>query len=175
MCKALFDPAGRAERALAMLLLALLAVPALAASADRDAPIKVRADHFEASQRDGTTILTGRVAITQGSLEAAADKATAHRDANGDFNRIVMQGTPATLQQQLDGGASMRGRADSIDYAINDNVVVLTGHAHVERSDQGSFDGARLVYDTDTGAIEGSGGNDGQVELVLKPRRNSGR
>ena len=173
MSKALFEPAGRTERLLATLFLVLLATTAPAASVDRDQPINVRADHFEATQREGLTILTGHVLITQGSLKATADKATAHRDANGDFNRIVMQGAPATLQQQLDRGADMRGRADSIDYAINDDIVTLTGHAHVERSDQGSFDGTRLVYNTVTGAIEGSGGDNGQVELVLKPRRNS--
>lgn len=176
MSTALFSPANRrnpmAHRALALLLI-LFAVPALATSTDRNQQIKVHADHFSTAQKNGTTVLRGHVSITQGTLMAEADKATAHRDARGDFSRIVLEGQPATMRQTLDGGASMRGRASTIDYGINDNTVILTGAAHVERSDQGSFDGAKLVYNTDTGAIEGTGGANGQVELTLKPRHGS--
>lgn len=154
-----------------VLALALLAaLPALANQNDRQQPIHVSASHFQTAQDSGITTLSGDVVITQGTLKATAAQGVAHANAAGRTERIVLHGQPAHLQQRLDDGSLMQAHADVIDYQVNGETITLTGNAHVHQPGQGSFDGARLVYDPATGAIEGSGGKDGRVHLILAPR-----
>jgi lipopolysaccharide export system protein LptA len=75
------------------------------------------------------------------------------------------------MQQALDGGGQMHAHAETIDYKVDSDTVILTGNAHVDQTGQGSFDGAHLVYNTKTGAIEGNGGDNGQVHLILEPHK----
>ena len=62
------------RRALA-LLLAALAAPALALEADRQQPMQINSDRFESGMDTNTTVLTGNVRITQGSLVVYAARA----------------------------------------------------------------------------------------------------
>lgn len=158
---------------LPLLLTALIAAPVMAAQADRDQKISVSADHFESSQQTGLTTLTGNVLIVQGTLKASAGKGVAHADASGNTERIVLSGAPAHLEQRMDDGSLMQAHANTIDYLVNGDTVTLTGNAHVNQPGQGSFDGARLVYNPTTGAISGSGGDQGRVHLTLEPRKNA--
>ncbi|MDN5924976.1 MAG: lipopolysaccharide transport periplasmic protein LptA [Xanthomonadales bacterium] len=154
--------------AAAALSLAFLS-PAYALSSDHNQPIKVDAAHF-VSSRSGTTVLTGHVVITQGSMIAKGDKGTAHTNADHSVKRLVLNGTPATLQQTLDNGSQMHARADTIDYQVGTDTITLNGHAQVVQQGQGQYNGAHLVYNTRTGAIQGEGGEQGRVHLILQPR-----
>ena len=175
MCTAPSNPATRTDMTLrtTFLLLAafLFAMPVLANTADRKQKINISADHFESSQRSGKTTLTGHVTITQGSLKATAGKGVAHADNQGNAERIVLTGTPAHLEQRMDDGSLMRAHADTIDYQVTGETIMLTGNAHVEQPGQGTFNGAHLVYNPSTGAIKGSGGQQGRVHLTLEPRK----
>lgn len=137
---------------------------------DRTQPIQIHAESGKKSS--GTAVLVGNVIITQGSLEAHANKGTAY-SANGKVVRMVLLGTPATFTQALDNGGNVRASADTIEYKVGADTIVLTGHAHVEQAGQGEFRGARLVYNTGTGAISGQGGESGPVELILQPRTSA--
>lgn len=161
--------APRPRRVLVLALL-LACVAAAAGTQDRNQPISVSADHFETSREAGATTLSGRVSITQGTLQGEADLGTAHRDADGRTRRIVLEGQPARLQQRMDDGSLMQARARTIDYEVLGDTITLSGDAEVEQPGQGRFSGARLVYNPATGAISGSGGSDGRVHLTLEPR-----
>lgn len=157
---------------LALGLLAATALsPAQALESDRTQPIRVQADSAK-STTDGRAVLIGAVVVTQGSLEAHASKGTAYSDA-GKVVRIVLLGAPATFAQALDAGGRVHAAADHIEYQVGADTIVLSGHAHVEQTGKAEYSGARLVYNTSTGAISGNGGNTGQVELILQPRTSA--
>lgn len=151
-------------------LLGLLTIgPAYALSSDHNQKINVDAAHFQSS-RAGITVLSGHVAITQGTIIAKGDKGTAHSNADHTVKRIVLEGKPASMQQTLDDGSTMHAHADTIDYQVGADTIILTGHAQVVQQGKGQFNGAHLVYNTRTGAISGEGGEQGRVHLILQPR-----
>ncbi len=155
---------------LAALLPMLLSAPAWALRSDRQQPMQVNAQRFNADQSQHITHLYGNVVMTQGSLRGSADTATVYTDAANKITRIVLDGGPARLQQQLDGGGQMHAHAQTIDYTPADDTAVLVGDAHVDQQGRGSFAGARLVYNTQSGAMQGEGGNGGEVHLTFQPR-----
>jgi lipopolysaccharide export system protein LptA len=48
--------------------------------------------------------------------------------------------------------------------------VILTGNAVVVQQGKGEFHGEKLVYNTDTGEIQGSPVTGGRVHITLQPR-----
>lgn len=144
---------------------------AWALTSDRTQAINVAADHQEASLgASGKVTLTGHVTITQGSLAIHGDKAVGYENADSQWDHAVTTGAPATFSQKLDTGGSVNGSADSIEYLVAANTVVLTGHATVVQPGRGEFHGAKLTYDTDSGSIVGEGGAGGQVHMTFQPK-----
>lgn len=154
--------------ALALLTLAL-APAAWALKSDRQQPLLVNAQRFVAAQDQHITKLFGDVTLQQGSLHGAATKGTVYADAKNRVTRVVLEGGPAQLSQQLDGGGEMHSTAATIDYSPVTETAILIGAAHVDQPGRGSYSGARLVYNTSTGAMQGEGGSGGQVHLIFQP------
>jgi lipopolysaccharide export system protein LptA len=155
----------------AALSLALLcAAPAARAlDKDKDQPLNVDADRFEGGLKQDLSVLSGNVRITQGSIVGTGARADIHQKESA-VTRVVLTGTPATFQQDIEGGGTMKGRAHSIDYDPDAKHAVLTGDAVVEHPD-GEARGARLTYDVDTGKLSGDGqGGDGRVHLRMVPK-----
>jgi lipopolysaccharide export system protein LptA len=147
----------------------LFCANAQATQADRDKPVNVTANSFAGSQESGKTTFTGNVKIDQGTLHADGNSAIGYFDQNNQVQRVVLTGSPAHMQQTLDDGELVHGAANTIDYTVSQNTVVLTGDATVVQEGKGSFHGARLVYNTDSGQINGEGGTGGQVHMTLQP------
>lgn len=150
--------------------LLLACATAQATQADRDKPVNVTANSFSGSQDGGKATFIGNVRIDQGTLHADGDNGVGYFDQNNQVQRVVLTGKPAHLQQKLDDGSMVHGAGNTIDYTVSQNTVVLTGDATVVQEGRGSFHGARLVYNTDTGQINGEGGGGGQVHMTLQPR-----
>ncbi len=142
-----------------------------ATQADRDQPVNVNADSFSGSQDAGKATFTGHVKMDQGTLHADGDKGVGYFDQDNQVQRVVLTGGPAHMAQKLDDGSLVHGQADSIDYTVSQNTVVLTGNAVVVHEGQGEFHGAKLTYNTDSGQINGEGGAGGQVHMTLQPKK----
>ena len=154
----------------ALALLALLLAPAAQAlKSDRQQPLLVNSNSFKAEQNQHITTLLGNVTLQQGTLKGLALKGTVYTDANNKVTRVVLEGNPARLSQQLDGGGEMHSTASTIDYSPATDTAILIGDAHVDQPGRGSYSGARLVYNTSTGAMQGEGGGGGQVHLIFQP------
>lgn len=153
-------------------LLLTLCLPALVAarSTDRNAEMQVEASGADAVLTDsGDSILTG-VTITQGTMRIEADKATITRAA-GDINRIVLDGSPARLQQENDNGELMKARARRIDHNPVTEVIVLTGGVEVDQGTN-TMRGERLTYDTKSGRLNADGGGgDSKIRMTLQPKK----
>lgn len=157
----------------AVLLLTLcLPALALARSTDRNAEMQVEATGADAVLNDdGESVLTG-VTITQGTMQIQAAKATITRKA-GDITRIVLDGTPARLQQENDNGELMKARARRIDHNPVTEVIVLTGAVEVDQGTN-TMRGERLTYDTKSGRLNADGGGgDGKIRMTLQPKKSA--
>lgn len=154
---------------------ALLAVCGVtqAKQSDKNQPIHLNATgHLIGSQQSGKIVVTDNVTLDQGSFHADGDKATGYTDPNdtSQWQRIVLTGSPAHFSQTEDNGTLVHGQAQTLDYLVSGNTVVLTGNASVVQQGKGSFQGEKLTYNTDTGEIQGTAAAGGRVHITLQPR-----
>lgn len=155
---------------LALLFLAL-SLPALATAktSDRDQPMTIDAASQSGSLLgdNGKVHYSGDVVIVQGTLDIHADTADVFQK-DGQADRVLLTGKQATLKQQMDDGSWMNGRADTIEYLVNQDIVILTGDYNVE-SPKGNNTGQRMIYNTKTGDMQ-SGGDGSRVRSVIQPK-----
>ncbi len=171
---AIATPPARIGAAVACGLLALAcATGAFARSSDRTKPMEIDAGRHEGSiEGNGTSIFSGGVTITQGTLDIRADRADIQQ-RGGQPVRAVLTGRQAVLKQQMDDGTPMTARADRIDYDLTSEVVVLIGNYTVT-TPRGSTSGQRLTYDLKSGRVESGGEGNGRVKLRILPNAAQG-
>lgn len=160
-----------ADLAVALMLVAL-AASASARTGDRNQPIEIAAETGSVLMLDdGEQILEGDVRIDQGTLAIRADRATVTM-RGGEMTRVVLEGAPATLQQEADDGALTRAAAHNIDYAVNGDTVVLTGNVVVTQP-RGELRGERVTYDLTTERLRGGEpGSGAPIRMVIQPRQS---
>lgn len=143
-----------------------------AKQSDRQQPININASSFAGSQDSGKIVFTGNVTLDQGTFKADGAQATGYTDPDdtSQWQRVVLTGSPAHFQQTQDNGTLVHGQGATIDYKVSENTVILTGNAEVMQQGRGEFHGDRLVYNTDTGEIQGSPAAGGRVHITLQPR-----
>src|SRR6185437_4995304 len=156
-----------------LLIAALLACGvAQAKQTDKNQPININASSFAGSQDSGKIVFTGSVTMDQGTFHADGAQATGYTDPDdtSQWQRVVLTGNPAHFQQTQDSGTLVHGQAQTIDYKVSENTVILTGSASVVQQGRGEFHGNQLVYNTDTGEIQGTPASGGRVHITLQPR-----
>lgn len=141
--------------------------PALALESDRQQEVKINADQFGGSIKDGTSLFQGNVRIQQGSLDIRASRGEFTQD-DGAVSRALLTGSPATLVQSMDAGGLLKAQASTIDYKVADEKVELRGGAVLERP-QGTLRSERVVYSVKTGEME-AGATGGGVQLIIPPK-----
>ena len=155
----------------AKLALIALLVPglALARSSDRNQPMTLDSDTSDCNLADenGKCRVTGNVVIVQGTLHITAATADIYR-SNGEPSRVVLTGSQATLRQQMDDGTTMSASANTMDYDVAKETIVLTGNYQVS-SPRGSNAGQRMTYNMATGNMN-SGGDGSRVRTVIQPK-----
>lgn len=140
-----------------------------ARSSDRNQPMDLASDRSNCGVDDtGACEFTGNVQISQGTLEISAAQATLHR-VDGDVSRAMLTGSPVILRQQMDDGTPMTARAANVDYNLRTEVVVFTGDVRIEQP-RGTLSGERVVYNLQTGRVEGGGEGAGRVRMRILPR-----
>ncbi len=107
--------------------------------------------------------LSGGVRIERGELVVQADSGQALQ-AEGRYERIELDGTPARWSTVTEEGRRVEGESDRIIHDLLAEQVVMVGNARV-REPRGSFSGQRLLYDLRTQATEGEGG----IHMIIDP------
>jgi lipopolysaccharide export system protein LptA len=162
-----------------LLLVGLTLVPAAplsALSSDRNKPVTITADRMQADEHKGTSHYQGDVFLKQGSLEIHSDELVVHVK-NGEVQKIIVTGSPATLQQQPDDREMVYSEARRMEYDTRSGQLLLIDDAHVK---QGSnrFSGARIDYDTRNSIVAANRDNtdsrespddDGRVRAIIEP------
>jgi lipopolysaccharide export system protein LptA len=161
----------------------LLATSVHAERADRRAPLQAEADALRYDEARQTTVLTGRVLISKGSIRIRGQQVEVRQDDAGfQYGTILGDATQrAYFRQKREGvDETMEGEADRIDYDGKADRVTFRGRAELRRYrgaelvDRAS--GAVIVYDNanETFTVDGEPGGSGtpgsRVRAVLTPR-----
>jgi len=100
---------------------------------DRDQPIRITADTAIRDEKQGFTVYSGNVHMTQGSLDIKADKLTIYHETE-QADKIIAEGQPALFQQKpAPDEALVRARAGIIEYYKLDERVHLQNDAHISQ------------------------------------------
>ena len=111
------------------------------------------------SQPNGVSELSGNVLLEQGTLRLDADRITAFKREN-KLHRVVATGQanePARFRQQLEPGKPyVHARAQSVEYAIAEERIKLSGEAFLSNGD-GEYTGSTITWDMKENRVDCAG------------------
>ena len=155
----------------AYLLLLLISAETWSMERDREQPISVEAVSLEIRESDNISIYEGKVRLSQGSLQASAQRMVVHVDANRELESIQMTGKPASFRQLDDQQREMIGRALRIDYYQAGAVLVLTGDAFYQHNGD-IIESSVIEIKTDTSDVQArSDEADQRVKMLIQPKQ----
>ncbi len=165
---------------------------AMAERADRDKPMNIESDALRYDDTKQTSVFTGKVVLTKGTMLIRGAQLDVRQDADGNQYGIVKAepGKRAFFRQKRDTRAGepdefMEGEAELISYDGKADVVTFERRAVLRRyvgsqlNDE--ISGAVIVYDNSTSVLTvdggsaktGTGGSPGRVRAVLTPRTDN--
>lgn len=165
-------------------LLAALVVgggSALAERADRLQPLNAEADSLRYDEARQTTIFSGNVVITKGSILIRGAQVEVRQDAEGGQIGVVT-GSPGFFRQKRDGvDEFIEGQASRIEYNSQTETVTFSGAAVLRRYKGSQLNdettGGVITYNAarDTFSVNGGSGSrtatnpSGRVRAMLTP------
>ena len=164
------------------LVIGLLCVGAAQAErADRNKPMNAEADALRYDDASQTSVFTGNVVITKGTIVIRGARVEVRQDTQGNQFGTV-NGSPAFFRQKRDVGEEfIEGEAQRIEYDSQTETVRFVGSAVLRRykgtqvNDETS--GSLITYNSsnDTFAVDGGAANStpanptGRVRAMLTP------
>lgn len=165
-------------------LVLCLFVPAVwAEKADRDKPLNANADALKYDDLKQTSVFSGNVIITKGSIIMRGGRVDVRQDPQGfQFATVTSNGNAqAYFKQKRENGVDewIEGVADTIEYDGKADTVRFVKKVNLKRlrgaTTSDEIVGGLVVYDNTTdvytvngGADQGGGG--GRVSAVLNPK-----
>jgi len=168
-----------------VLLLLVLAGPALAEKADRDKPTQVEANKMSADDARRLNIFEGDVVVTKGTIRLTAEKLVVRQDAEG-FQLATATGKPAKFRQRQDAkpgekeGIWVEGEALRIELDDKNQKIELFDKARVNRGgdevagDYIFVDQRADFYQVSSGK-SGAGEKPGRVKAVIQSKPPAGK
>lgn len=165
-----------------LLLTLLLAGPVLAERADRDKPVNLEADRATVENANRTSVFTGNVVLTQGTLIIRADKMVVKEDSGG-FRHATAFGNLVSFRQKRDGRDEyIEGWSERMEYDSKADKVQLFKKARLRRG-QDEVEGDYISYDAVSEFFQVTGGQEradtqtnpnpapaGRVRIVIQPK-----
>jgi len=167
------------------LALAVAAGPAAAEKADRNKPMNVEADALRYDDLQQTSVFTGKVVVTKGTIVIRGAKMTVHQDPEGyQFGVVTAEpGKLAYYRQKREGvDEYIEGEGEKIEYDGKADRVKFIGKAEMRRlrgaqvNDETSgsiitYDNTNDQFTVDGGAVAATPSNPGgRVRATLAPR-----
>lgn len=151
----------------------LLAGDLNARSSDRHQPIDISADASVMEQAAGQpSLLSGNVVITQGSLVINSAKGSVYVNG-GEVTRVVLSGSPVRLRQTLDNGEPLIVNANTADYNLRTDTVVLSGNVRISQP-SGNLSAPQATYNMSSGRFESKATTGGRVRMRFVPKTGRG-
>ncbi|PAT31970.1 lipopolysaccharide transport periplasmic protein LptA [Vandammella animalimorsus] len=184
MSKTLFLPLATAS--VVLLALALPQPQAHALASDRAQPMNIEADSLRHDEAKQTTVFTGRVVVTKGSIVLRGDSLNVLQRADGSQLGTVQAGggRRAFFSQQRDTpkGApkeTVEAEATRIEYDSKADRVRLLGRAQLRRYQGGQLNdeisGGEIVYHNGSGQFSVDGAARGGSSSGSAPAGQGGR
>ena len=172
-----------------LLTAALHSGVALAERADRDKPMNIEADALRYDDAKQTSVFTGKVVLTKGTMQIRGAQMDVRQDPNGNQFGVIKAepGKLAFFRQKRDTAAGtpdefIEGEAELIEYDSKVDTVKFLGRSVIRRyvgsrvNDE--ITGAVIVFDNITSTLNVDGGpatnssdpRSGRVRAVLTPR-----
>lgn len=171
-----------------LLAAALQSGVAMAERADRDKPMNIESDALRYDDAKQTSVFTGKVVLTKGSMLIRGAQMDVRQDPSGNQYGVIKAepGKLAFFRQKRDTAAGtpdefMEGEADRIEYDGKADTVKFLGRAVLRRyagtrlNDE--ITGAVIVYNNGTSVLTVDGGpatgtdpRSGRVRAMLTPR-----
>jgi lipopolysaccharide export system protein LptA len=164
------------------LIIALAAAPAGAEKADRNKPMNVEADALRYDDLKQTSVFTGKVVVTKGSILIRGARIDVRQDPEGYQYGVVTAepGKLAFYRQKRDGvDEFIEGEGETIEYDGKADRVKFIKRAEMRRIRGGALAdevvGSLIVYDNSTDVYTVDGGPaspaaGGRVRAVLTPK-----
>ncbi len=117
-------------------VLALAAAQANAEKADRNSPMNVEADALRYDELKQTSVFTGRVVLTKGSIVIRGARIEVRQDPQGNQHGLVTAepGQLAFFRQKREGlDEHMEGEGETIEYDSRADTVKFTKQAQLRR------------------------------------------
>jgi lipopolysaccharide export system protein LptA len=131
--------------------LALCAALAHAEDADRDKPMNIEADALRYDDAKKTSVFTGKVVLTKGTILIRGEKLEVRQDEQGYQYGVVTAapGKRALFRQKREGlDEFIEGEGETIDYDGRQDTVKFIGQAQLRR-----LQGAKLNDEFNAGII----------------------
>ena len=177
----------------ACLAACLAAAPAWAERADRDQPMHIESDALRHDELQQTSVFTGNVVMTKGSIVLRGAQLDVRQDAQGYQYGVVTaaSGQRAFFRQKRDTAPGapeeyVEGEAEVIEYDGRKDDVRLLRRAQLRRYTGGKLSdditGKQITYNnlTDVFTVDsqaaqdgGAAGGTGRVRAVLSPKATS--
>jgi lipopolysaccharide export system protein LptA len=172
-----------------LLSLAMASLPAGAEKADRAKPMNVEADSLKYDDLRQTSVFSGKVVVTKGSIIIRGARVTVKQDPEGfQFGTVVAEpGKRAFFRQKRDNvDEFIEGEADTIEYDGRADRVKFVGRAELRRlrgetvNDETSgsvitYDNSNDQFSVDGGATAGGtpANPGGRVRATIAPRTSA--
>ena len=156
-----------------ILLLSVMHTTAWALSSDAEKPIIIDSNTATYDDKSGTSIYTGNVVSTQGSIKVNSDKLTVYF-VNGEADKLVFTGNKAKFKQTPnEGDDDITGEALIGEFYPKKNLLVLMNEATVWQGNT-TYSSNYIEYDIKTSLVKaGEKSSDSKrVHVVLKPKEN---
>jgi len=160
---------------LLVLIALLVSCPySYAEKADRDKPIEIEADTMTVDDAKSTSIYTGDVILTQGTLLIRADELIVRQDKQG-FQHSTSLGNPTTFKQKMEGSSEyIQGKALRIEYDGHMDKIHLYKNAEVKRG-KDIVVGDYITYDANAEVAQAmssktENGKKGRTKAIIKPK-----
>jgi lipopolysaccharide export system protein LptA len=154
-----------------------------AEKADRDKPLNAQADALKYDDLKQTSVFTGNVIISKGTIAMRGGRVDVRQDPQGfQFATIASNGNiQAYFKQKRENGVDewIEGVADTIEYDGKADKIKLIKNANLKRLKGAAMNdeivGGLVVYDntTDVYTVDGGvgqGGSGGRVSAILSPK-----
>jgi len=151
-----------------------------AEKADRDKPIELESDTMASDDSKNTSVYTGNVILTQGTLLIKADELTIREDNQG-FQHSTSTGNPTSFKQKREGkNEYIEGSAQRIEYDGRMDKVHLYSKAWVKKGEDVVY-GDYIMYDANAEFAKAMSGNTknkagetvpgGRTRAIIQPKK----
>lgn len=123
--------------------------------------IDIKAQYLLLDENKGVSKYKGNVLFKKDSLKIKADTITLYYK-NKKLTKAFITGSPADVQHHPDNEAEVHSQANSMEYFVNEDRLILKGQAFVNQGNR-HFSGEYIEYDTRQRIITAAGNQNGTM------------